>query len=237
MSCPEHHDRARLLKQGCPISQVSIEAALRLPVPLLRQEITTRLHSIEQIEQLRIALEDILSLLPKVAHTEVWQSLACLSPSTSLRTWLIRLLNKVPRFPIVSPVSDDRDVTLLSSPEAIRNCSARFFNCLKLKVPNVFLGRVIFYEWHSPGAVIELRSLSGGHWSINGIYGMRNQKVDTSTLRAIRAKFEGMGVLVPAQFSELREVNRCADILGIHDRITPDFDDEEFDLTLLEGGG
>jgi hypothetical protein len=234
MSRTEHRDRARLLKQGSSISEVNIEAAFRLPAPLLRREIITRLHSVEQVEQLRTALDVILSLLPQAAHREVWQSLACLSPSTSLRTWLIRLIDKVPSFPIASPLSDDAEVTFLSSPNAIRNCSARFSNCLTTKIPHAFLGRVAYYEWHSPGAVIELKSLSRGHWLISGIYGVKNRKVDTSTLRSIRAKFEEAGVLVPAQFSELREINRCASLFGVHDWNTSDFDDEEYDLARLE---
>jgi hypothetical protein len=237
MSRPELQDRARLLMQGCPISKVGIEAALRLPTPLLRQEVISRLHSVEQVEQLRVALDTILSLLPEAEHGEVWQSLACLSPSTSLCTWLRRLIDKVPSFPIACPFEGDADVTFLTSPKAMRDTGRRMFNCLSTKIAHCFLQRSLYANWHNPEAIIELQSLSREYWVISGIHGVRNSGVDPETLRAIRAKFDGGRVLVPAQFAEAKHINQSAKLFGVCDFGSHDLGDEDFDLAQLEGEG
>jgi hypothetical protein len=230
----EHRDRARLLTQGCPISEVSIEVALRLPPSLLRQEFICGLHSVEQVEQVRAALDLILSLLPESAHGELWQSLSSISLSRprALSKWLRRMIDKVPSFSMTPPLKDDPDVTFLSSPAAMHDCARRFSNCLKDKVPLVALQRNAYYEWRSPGAIIELRSLSHGYWLAGGIHGMKNGPVDAVTLRAIRTKLDAAGILVPAQFAHAKHINRCASLLGVYDFSGPDLGEEDFGLQL-----
>ncbi|GEO14052.1 hypothetical protein [Microvirga aerophila] len=72
---------------------------------------------------------------------------------------------------------------------------------------------------------------------ISGIYGVRNSKVDPETLRAIRAKFDAGGVLVPAQFADAKYINQTADLLGVYDFGGNDLGAEEFDLAQLEDAG
>jgi hypothetical protein len=207
-----------------------------VPPSLLRQEFICGLHSVEQIEQVRAALDLILALLPEPAHGELWQSLSSMSLSRSraLSKWLRRMIDKVPSFSMTPPMKDDSDVTFLSSPAAMHDCARRFSNCLKAKVPLVALQRNAYYEWHSPGAIIELKSLSRDFWLVDGIHGVRNGPVDAVTLQAIRAKLEVAGILVPAQFAHARHINRCASLLGVYDFGGPDLGEEDFDLAQLE---
>jgi hypothetical protein len=107
MRNPKHRERARNFSQECPVFEASIDAALRLPLPLVRKEIICRLQSTERIDELIVAFDLIFSLLPETTHPEVRQSLESLLPERSLKRWLEKAIAKIPRFPIYGPVNDD----------------------------------------------------------------------------------------------------------------------------------
>ncbi|MBL0407620.1 hypothetical protein JKG68_27255 [Microvirga aerilata] len=215
---PEHEDRGKLLQEGVPVSDMSIEAALRLEPPLLRKEVIAHLSSLGQIDGVSQVLPYVFSLCPVEAQEEAFQSLASLrSSSTSMTNWLIRVVDKVPRFQFSSPMQDTDEVTLLASPNAMRDAGRRFSNCLRRKVPYAFLQRNAYFEWHHPAAIVELQGLSGGLWLLSGIYAPNNKRVDPLTVQTIRDKFKEAGVLVPRHHAEGRAINRSASLFGIHD--------------------
>jgi hypothetical protein len=233
----EHCEKASvLLNHGCPISDVSLEAAFSLPSQFLRPEIITRIQSTSQLSQLRCALDLIMSLMPQDQHEQILQSLENLSPATPLGPWLVRLLEWVPKFQVVGPLPDDEEVRLLNSPEALKTAGSRFRNCLKSKIPVVALGRVVYYEWLCTPHIVEIQVLSRQQYLFKAIYGPRNHSVTADTLRTISAKFQEAGVLVPAQFAEFRRINACANLLSVYEYGNPDPDDdgEVLDLAQIE---
>jgi hypothetical protein len=236
MSRPELRDRGSLLTHDFPITDISVEAALSLPTDWMRPEIITRIQSASQLSQLRCALDLVMSLMPQDRHGEIFQSLENLSPATPLGSWLVRLLERAPKFPVVGPLPDDDEVRLLNSPEALKEAGSRYRNCLKSKIPVVALGRVVYYEWLSTPHIVELQVLSRQQYLFKAIYGLRNHSVTADTLRTISAKFQAAGVLVPAQFAEFRRINECCSLLGVYEYGNPDLDDEGevFDLASLE---
>jgi hypothetical protein len=236
MSRSELRDRGSLLSHDFPISEITIEAALSMPTDWMRPELISRIQSASQLSQLRCALDLVMSLIPHDRHVEVCQSLENLSPATPLGMWLVRLLERVPSFPVVGPLPDDEEVRLLNSPEALKEAGSRFRNCLKSKIPLVALGRVVYYEWlHSPH-IVELQVLSRQQHLFIAVYAPKGQSVTADTLRTISAKFEKAGALVPAQFAEFRQINQCASLLGVYDWGNPDADEDDdiIDIAILE---
>ncbi|MBL0403792.1 hypothetical protein JKG68_07440 [Microvirga aerilata] len=232
----QHRDRARVLSQGCSVSDFTVAAALRLPLPLVRQEIISRVHAAERIDELIVAFNLMFPLVPEAAMPEVWQSLESLPPGRSLKRWLERVIDKVPRFPISGPVSDDGETTFLSSPRAMREAGLRLQNCLGTRINDSLLQRCIFYFWHDPEAIVELQCLSKGYFLVRGVHGKANGALDGDVLRKIRAKFEATGkVLVGAESAHAKEINRCSKLLDVWNRELPDLhDDEIMDLMEVE---
>jgi hypothetical protein len=234
MRNPKHRERAQNFSRDCSVSEIGIEAGLRLPLPLVRHEIISRINSSDKIDELITAYDLIFPLLSEAIQSEVWQSLKTFRPERSLKRWLERVIDKIPRFPICGPVRDDAETTLLSSPSAMRQAGPRLQNCLSTKVNDSLLQRCIFYFWHEPECVVELQCLSQGYFLIRGVHAKGNGTVDADALKQIRAKFESSGtVLVGAESAQAKEINRCAKLLGAWDQALPDFDDDEF-IDLLD---
>jgi hypothetical protein len=236
MCNPQQNERARIFSQECPVTEITLQAALRLPVPLVRPEVLTRLKSVEQIDELSAAFDLLFPLLPEAAQASAWQSLASLQPTASLKAWLRRLIEKVPRYPISGPLSDDAEAMLLSSPQMMADTGRRLKNCLATLVVQPLLSRYVYYLWLNPSAVIELRCLSQGHFLLKGVHTSGHGTVDPGTLVLIREKFEASGrVLIGAEHAEARIANRGAKMLDVWDRGLPNFDDEDVvDLIDLE---
>jgi hypothetical protein len=237
MCNPQHHARAQSFGQECPVTETSLQAALKLPIPLVRTEILTRLKSVEQIDELSAAFDLIFPLLPEAIQNSAWQSLAALDPSTSLKSWLRRLVEQIPRYPVSGPVRDDAETTFLSSPRAMADTGRRLQNCLATLISQPLLNRYVYYLWSKPEAVIELRCLSRGYFVLKGVHTTGHGTVDAESLMRIRGKFEGTGrVLIGAEHAEARRANRGAKMLDAWTRGLPDLDDDEvIDLLNLEG--
>jgi hypothetical protein len=233
---PEYQERGRSFSKECPVSETTIKAALRLPIPLVRPEIMTRLKSVEQIDELSAAFDLLFPLLPEAIQSDAWQSLEALGPSTSLKSWLRRFVEKIPRYPVSGPISDDAETTFLSSPRAMADTGRRLQNCLGTLISQPLLNRYVYYFWHSPEAVIELRCLSKGFFLLKGIHTTGHGTVDAKTMMRIRDKFESTGrVLVGAEYAEARKANRGAKFLDVWGRGLPDLDDEDvIDLMDIE---
>ncbi|MBL0404240.1 hypothetical protein JKG68_09700 [Microvirga aerilata] len=233
---PEHRERGRIFSQECPVSETTIKAALRLPILLVRPEVLTRLKSVEQIDELSAAFDLIFPLLPGAIQSDAWQSLEALSPSTSLRSWLRKLVEKIPRYPVSGPISDDAEMTFLSSPRAMADTGRRLQNCLATLLSQPLLNRYVYYLWHKPECVVELRCLSRGYFVLKGVHTTGHGTVDAVTLMHIRKKFESTGkVLVGAENAEARKANRAAKLLDVWGRGLPNLDDDEvFDLIDIE---
>jgi hypothetical protein len=185
-----------------------------------------------------VAYNLIFPLLPEAMHPEVWQCLAALTPGTSLKRWLARIIEKVPTYPIRGPVSDDAEITLLSSPKAMRDAGLRLQNCLGTLIAQPLLQRSIYYLWNSPEpeVAIELQCLSDGFFLLKGVHAKGNGAVDVEVLKRVRAKFQAAGkVLVGAESAQAKEINRCAKLLNVWDQALPDFDDDEI-IDLLDVG-
>lgn len=236
MSRPELRDRGSLLSHDFSISEIAIEAALSMPTDWMRPELISRIQSASELSQLRCALDLVMSLVPTERHDEIWQSLENLSPATPLGMWLVRLLERVPSFPVVGPLPDDEEVRLLDSPEKLKEAGSRFRNCLKSKIPVVALSRAVFYEVLSSPHIVELQVLSRQHYLFRAVYAPKGQSVTADMLRTISAKFEKAGTLVPAQFAEFRQINQCASLLSVYEYGNPDpgDDDNILDLSILE---
>jgi hypothetical protein len=130
LMCDPQKERSRAFSGTFPVTECTLQAARRLPMPLLRPEVMTRLKSVEQIDELSAAFDLIFPLLPETIQNNAWQSLATLNPSTSLKSWLRRLVEQIPRYPVSGPVSDDAETMLLSSPRIMADTGRRLQNCL-----------------------------------------------------------------------------------------------------------
>jgi hypothetical protein len=236
MSDPQHRARAQSFGQECPVTETSLQAALKLPIPLVRTEILTRLKSVEQIDELSAAFDLIFPLLPEEAQASAWQSLSSLQSTASLKAWLRRLVEKVPKYPVSGPLSDDAETMLLSSPQMMADTGRRLKNCLATLVVQPLLSRYVYYLWCNPSAVIELRCLSQGFFVLKSVHTTGHETVDAATMMQIRDKFERTGkVLVGAECAEATKANRAAKLLDVWTRGLPDFDDDEIiDLFNLE---
>jgi hypothetical protein len=205
-------------------------------MPLVRPEILTRLKSVEQIDQLSAAFDLLFPLLPEEARASAWQSLASLQPTASLKAWLRRLVEKIPRYPISGPLKDDDEAMLLSSPRMMADTGRRLQNCLATLISQPLLNRYVYYLWSKPEAVIELRCLSGGFFILKGVHTTGHGTVDAEAMMRIRVKFEATGkVLVGAEYAEARKANRAAKLLDVWTRGLPDLDDDDvIDLVNIE---
>jgi hypothetical protein len=234
--CDPQKERSTSLSGTFPVTECTLQAALQLPTPLVRPEVLTRLKSVEQIDELSAAFDLIFLLLPEEIQNNAWQSLAALGPSTSLKSWLRRLVEQIPRYPVSGPVSDDAETMLLSSPRLMADTGRRLQNCLATLLSQPLLNRYIYYLWKKPEAVIELRCLSKGFFVLKGVHTTGHGTVDAGTLVRIRDKFEATGrVLIGAEHAEARIANRGAKMLDVWDRGLPNFDDEDVvDLLDIE---
>jgi hypothetical protein len=224
----EYQERGRIFSQECPVSESTLQAALRLPISLVRPEVMTRLNSVEQIDQLSAAFNLIFPLLPEGIHQEVWQSLETLRPTTSLRKWLQRMVEKINAYPISGPLSDDAETTFLNSPRAMADTGRRLQNCLGTLISQPLLSRYVYYLWSKPEAVIELRCLSRGFFVLEGVHTTGHGAVDAGTLIRIRQKFESTGrVLVGAEYAEARKANKGAKLLDVWRGGLPNLDEED----------
>jgi hypothetical protein len=229
-------ERSRAFSGTFPVTECTLQAARRLPMPLLRPEVMTRLKSVDHIDELSAAFDLIFPLLPEAAQASAWQSLASLQPTASLKAWLRRLIEKVPRYPISGPLSDDEEAMLLSSPQMMSDTGRRLKNCLATLVVQPLLSRYVYYLWRDPLAVIELRCLSRGFFVLKSVHTSGNGTVDAETMVRVRTKFESTGrVLIGAEHTEARTANRAAKLFDVWTRGLPNFDDDDvIDLFNLE---
>jgi hypothetical protein len=236
MCNPQYNERARIFSHECPVTETSLQAALKLPIPLVRTEILTRHKSVEKIDELSAAFDLIFPLLPEVIQNNAWQSLAALNSSTSLKSWLRRLVENIPRYPVSGPLSDDAETTFLSSPRAMADTGRRLQNCLATLISHPLLNRSVYYFWRNPECIVELRCLSKGFFVLKDIHSRGHGTVDAETMLRIRTRFEATGrVLIGAEHAEATRANRAAKLLDVWTRGLPDFDDDEvIDLFNLE---
>jgi hypothetical protein len=79
------------------------------------------------------------------------------------------------------------------------------------------LGRVAYLEYRPRPAIVALDSLSGGHFVLDGIFGVGNSRVEGEVARTIRQKLAAGGVLLPARFAHGHPYNSVAKMIGLYD--------------------
>jgi hypothetical protein len=176
------------------------------------------LRDAKQADELQRAVELVRACAPDLSDEAIAQSIRRLSPTTSLSTWLERLLRRATRFPNRPPIDDaDPDFLVLGTAEALRNKGRSFQNCLNSRLAAVALGRAAYLEWKHGPAIVELIGLSGGNWMLEGAWGPKNCQPDPEMVWAIRRRLSSRGVLLPIQHVEGKAQTGEAKLLGIYD--------------------
>jgi hypothetical protein len=217
LSLPEHRHRAKVLRVVPKITSSTLSILLALKPPFILPELVDRFGSVRDVHQFEAAIALIKNVQPHLTEPELITSLKALSHRTDLGSWVNRMIGRAARFPVVPPVHDDPDFIWLHSAEALAEAGDRFGNCLRSKAPLCALGRVAYLEYRPRPAIVALDSLSGGHFVLDGIYGVGNSRVEGEVARTIRHKLVARGVLLPARFAHGQPYNSVAKMIGLYD--------------------
>lgn len=211
---PKNKPRRALLRHAPKIDDDLVDVVWRLPKALLRPEVLNHIKSSDDIAQYASALNVLRRLHPKISDEDFALSLSQMSPGSSLAHWIRRWIERALHLPPALPFAGDKEMRPLLSASDMKEVARRYQNCLRRRIGDVALGRAAYYE-HIDGAIAELRGLSKGNWVLEGIYGPQNRHALPGTVRAIRWKLEGAGVLVPAALAQGPDENAFADVLGL----------------------
>jgi hypothetical protein len=214
---PEHRHRAKVLRQVPKITSSTLSVLMALKPPFVLPELVERFHSAGDVLQFEAALALIQNVQHYLSNRDLVQSIKALGPHADLGSWVSRMVGKASRFPVQPPVHGDREFEWLSSADALRRAGRKFNNCLESKIPLCALGRVAYLEFKPSPAVVSLESLSGGHFLLDGIFGVANARVAGEVANTIRRKLEAAGILLPARLAHGQPYNSVAKMIGFYD--------------------
>ena len=223
---PPNRPRAKLLGQiEGRISANRLRVIARLDPLLLSVAVVQRVRNLEAVEGLHQALALIRRTVPSATDSALAASLDGLSPKdTDMSRWIKGWLGKAEHLLLSPPVpANDPDLRPIL-PRDLEAAGQRLENCLETKLGYVSLGSRLYLEWtrHQPGAVVELRALSGGGWVVEQICGHGNGPLGAEVRAAILAKLSSLGVHFFVAPGQGRAGTKMARLLGIWD---------DFDLT------
>ena len=227
-SKPEHRDRAKVLKQMPRITPVHLTVIMGLQPPFVLKDLVENL-SVGGLHEFRSTVDLIQKLVPGTSPEELATSLRQASETTSLETWSERWIAKAINFPVVLGGMDSAEFVQLRSGEELRDAARRYRNCLRDKVVLAATGRAAYLEFLPVPAIVELIALSEDRWLVDGIYGLRNRRVEPSIARAVYQKLHAAGALIPARYLE----RTATDSLGFQADDRPTLD-EHLDFLGLE---
>ena len=213
---PQHRPRIAALRHLPDIQRYAIPIILALPAPYISLPVLRRLTSLEQAEDLARGIELIKRINPGVTDDALRISLEASLPSTTIRHWTKRWLERATEFWMAVPSVNSSEMIVLRSAAAMRDAARRFQNCLECKIEECALGRAIYIEGRSPACLIELECLSDG-WVFRSIHGEKNSSVDPATTRTVLKKLHGCGVQIPSRHWQAARFNRVARLARILD--------------------
>ena len=198
---PQHRRRSKLLRQTPNrITADMIEVAARLEPVLLHRNVLALVQNVGQVEIMHAALALIRSLVPQANDEALHRSLDGLQASDKdLSAWVERWLRRATEVPYAPPIpANNPDLRVLNGSDMVE-LGRRFRNCAADRVGHLAAGLRCYLEWIGNGgpAVIELRRLSGGHFLIEDLRGLKNRDLDPDLAERIRAKLSTFGILSP----------------------------------------
>lgn len=139
---PEHHARAKVLRQMQKIKPATVAILLALRPPFIIHDLVQAFGTVEDVYRFNAGLDLIYEIVPHVEEEELIASIRALGPTSDLGAWLGRWTAKATTFPLSPPIRDDRDFRYLGTAAALRDAAARYRNCLRAsKLPYSAVGR------------------------------------------------------------------------------------------------
>ena len=203
------------------MSPTKIEAAIRLPDPLLRQTVIDRIHDApQQLGGLEAFLRQ-LRAVSNLTDSEIERSLDALKPGTNgedLKTWARTLLKQQTHLHVPPPIPLDDEKFELLIGERLHEAGREFHNCLATKGPDAFVSAELHYVWRGPpgpAAILTLVPLAGNGWIVSDIKASRNRKPPRVVVMAVRNAVQrygiGVQIVCPGGVTSLKGIRYMLD--------------------------
>jgi hypothetical protein len=213
---PAQRRRGTLLRHIGEVTGTSLAVLDTLDPALLRPEIIKRVYTTKGAADLNRAINLLRTRCSTATDAALRESLSRLAEGASLSSWLAKWARKADRLP--SPIPEDDDLWPLRTAALLLQHGRAYRNCLAQKVGEALLGYRSYVAGKRAPAIAELQNLGHGRWLLDGLYGPGNEPPAADVADAIRAKLDGLGIIVPATPVIDHDLQPVAHLFGVYGR-------------------